>query len=354
MCCALLLQLPGGVEPTVEAARPHAPRSVAPAARRPPPPALSLADPEGRWMLFLGVDAGEVPPAAPAPPPAAPPDFALTYFPPPAIAPSGEAAFEGDLPVDFRRELVLAWCGLGDSSLVADVFDHLGRGPEALLDGAAMLLHECRSRPELPVWQNGDREPIYARLLDIHMGRREHSLFSDFMANLLDREASFFARFGDSEANTFEFEDGTGEIDNQYFKRKQRSIFWDALKKTYLTKYRFRPVDRIRDDAFSVPSWQGMDYVVMPPLVGAYLYFRGFDKSFSIGDTRLSVSIDPGYRLVRDETAGALGVEWMVKGFPVGFVASVGIVDGEPDLEFIGIGTSLEAARRAFLLNELE
>jgi hypothetical protein len=246
-------------------------------------------------------------------------------------------------------EIVADWYRLAAPDPVADVGDALLRGPEFLLDGLFGLAAGIAPRPP----ESGDEGGILPRLLDFRTDPRRGRLFSEFTEQWLDRERRYFSRFEDSRVSSVGFEAGTEDADLDELMDDQRKILWDALRKTYFSKYRFRAEERLREDAFYFNEWRGMDFAVLPPLMAGYLWFRGLEKRFSVSGTSLRVAIEPLSRWAdgRDDLVGGAGVEWApTKNFPVCLIVTTGLYDGRAELDFIGIGTSLGMARKTVAL----
>jgi hypothetical protein len=304
-----------------------------------PLPAL-LQEPELNLGLPAGLSVEPVPfpwletDAAPAPMPVA----------------LGELPDHADLTA-----LALDWRRLHSPDPVADVCDGLLKGPELLLDGALSLASDLFPRRGTYSWRQDAGDGIASRLLDLDRSPRQGRIFSDFVGRLVEREQRFFSKFEDSYLNTPGVEDGTADVDRGDLADEQRKIVWDTLRKTYYSKYKFKAEERIRDEAFYFNQWRGMDFVVLPPLMAGYLFYRGYDKKISIGETWLRVSLEPIRKWAReDELLAGLSVEWMVKGFPVGLVVAAGLDDGDPELDFIGIGTSVGMAKKTLVLQRKE
>jgi hypothetical protein len=129
----------------------------------------------------------------------------------------------------------------------------------------------------------------------------------------------------------------------------QRKVFWDALRRTYMSRYKVNAEEKIKDDAWYLDRWTGWDYAVLPPLLGAYLYYRGVDKKMSVLGTRLILSIEPVSQWARrtHDVSAAASMEWKMKEWPLGVIVSAGVHDGKYGLDFVGIGTSIGAVRQA-------
>jgi hypothetical protein len=255
-------------------------------------------------------------------------------------------------------ELVARWLRLGAPAHFFDVEEILLRGPEFVVDSLLSLAGGLFPRPEVLVWHLDEGPGMAARIFDFRVERRQGRIFSEFIGHMLEREQRYFARFEDSALSTVAFDDGTVDVDMDELVNGQRKILWDALRKTYFTKYKFKAEDRIRDEAFYFNQWRGVDFAVVPPLIAAYVWYRGFDKRFSFGDTWLRFSFEPLSEWVSrgkdDDLVSGVSLEWWVKGFPVGLIVSAGLYDGTVKLDFVGIGTSVGMAKKSLAMQRNE
>lgn len=199
-----------------------------------------------------------------------------------------------------------------------------------------------------------DEQTITSKVLTIDVGGTTGHLFPEFMTFFAEREAKFFAGFGDSYLSTPDVERGVADVDITALAVEQRKVMWDVLKKTYFSKYKFRAEEHIHDDAFYVNQWRGIDFVTLPPFIAVYLYYRGLDKNFTILGSQLHVQVEPGMRFfAKSDIIGAFVIEWKpTKEWPVGIVASTGMYNHKPEFEFIGIGTSIGEVKKAITLGQ--
>jgi len=128
----------------------------------------------------------------------------------------------------------------------------------------------------------------------------------------------------------------------------QRKVFWDALRRTYLARYKVKAEEKIKEDAWYFDRWSGADFVMLPPLLGAYVYYRGLDKKFRIAGSQLEISIEPvsEWARRRRDISAVASLEWSMKGWPLGVIVSAGLHDGRYGLDFVGIGTSIGTVRQ--------
>jgi hypothetical protein len=260
-----------------------------------------------------------------------------------------EATFRADLVSDLYRR--------NARDPVADVGDSILRVPEALIDGFFLCTSSMGSRPAIRSWDDDTQRSMLTQILDVQAGNRQERIWAEFMRQFTDREVKYFANFGDSRVDTWGFQDGTEEANQRELLLDQRKVLWDALRRTYVSRYKVQADERIREDAWYLDRWSGADFVVLPPLMAGYIFYRGLEKRFSIAGSKLLLSIEPvseWYRPTKHDLAAAIALEWTMKDCPLGVIVSAGLHDGRYGLDFIGIGTSLGAVRRALVMQQGE
>src|SRR5207244_6512322 len=117
------------------------------------------------------------------------------------------------------------------------------------------------------------------------------------------------------------FQNGTEEADMYELLLDQRKVVWDALRRTYVSRYKVQADERIREEAWYLDRWSGADFALLPPLLGAYVFYRGFDKKFSVVGTKVLLSIEPvseWYRPRHRDLTAALAFGWKLNGSPWG------------------------------------
>lgn len=328
---------------SVPAADPVAPLlCIVPATDPTPVPAIAAPAPPARNLGFI----------EPEPAPFLWPE----PLPPPSLRP-----FDRPLPatmaedVAFRAELVSELYRRNAPDRIGDVGDAVLKGPEMLLDGFFTCVSGMGGRQPVRAWDDDDHRSISAMILDVQIGGRQERIWSEFVRQFTDREMKYLSNFGDSRVDTFGFQNRTEGADNYELLLDQRKVFWDALRRTYLARYKIQADERIREEAWYIDRWSGADFLVLPPLVGAYVFFRGLDKKFTIAGTKVLLSIEPvseWYRGGHRDLPAAVAVEWTMKDLPVGVIVSAGLHDGRYGMDFVGIGTSLGAVRRALVMKE--
>jgi hypothetical protein len=285
-----------------------------------------------------------------------PPSF---VWPEPLVPPRPLRTTSFDVPLSlglsdelvFRSELVSEFYRRGAPDPVSDVADAILKVPELLIDGLFTCAGGMGSRPALRNWDDDDGRSMMAQLLQVEKGPRQERIGREFLMQLGTREARYFSNFSDSRANSFGFENGTEGADLHDLMLDQRKVFWDALRRTYLARYKTNAEEKIKDDAWYLDRWTGWDYAVLPPLLGAYVFYRGVDKKISVLGTRLIVSVEPASEWVRGnrDVSAAASVEWTMKDWPLGVIVSAGLHDGKYGLDFVGIGTSIGTVRQALV-----
>ncbi len=237
------------------------------------------------------------------------------------------------------------WIDIGN-----EVFDF----PEMLIDGALDSVQRWMSPSGSRSWRQDEDGPLIPRLFTPDLGPGLRMPFTDFVTRWVTREQAYFANFQDNPLATFLVEEGIEELDHAAFMEDQRGILLDVSRKLYFGKYAARVEERVRNEAYHFSEWRGIDFVLGPPVLIGYTVLRGFDRKFSLGgDVKLRVHLDPIRRIVpyvghdEKDLVGALGFELSVGTFPVRAIVSFGYHNGSPELDFIGIGTSLGEAKKA-------
>lgn len=271
--------------------------------------------------------------------------------PRPAIAPAFDVPRSLGLADEtmFRAELIGEWYRRGAPDPLADAAGALLKLPEALIDSVFTCAGGLGTRQAVRTWDDDEGRSITAQMFNVGIGPRQERIGREFLVQLGQREGRYFANFDDSRAATFAFENGTADADLKDLMLDQRKIFWDALRRTYLARYKISAEEKIRDDAWYFDRWSTWDFAVLPPLLGGYVFYRGLDKRFSVFGTRLTVSIEPLSEWVnrKHDLSAAASMEWSMKGWPLGVIVSAGLHDGKYGLDFVGIGTSIGAVRQA-------
>jgi len=219
--------------------------------------------------------------------------------------------------------------------------------PRTLCDGAFGALRACWPTDGCYSLAQEEEGPMVGRLLQLRGPEHTSSALREFAARWVEREqrqfsgpAYYLVAFDDEPA------------DNEELRVEQRKILLDVGRKVYLSKYLGRAEERLKGEAWFVWQWQPVDWLVGPPVLAAYTYFRGWERRISFANTKLYLKLEPIDRireqLDRDELmVGAFTVEWQFASFPLKLLFSTGIQDGEFLMDFVGIGTSIGDAKKA-------
>jgi hypothetical protein len=256
--------------------------------------------------------------------------------------------------VQLRADLVSEWYRRGRAVPGSGLGNVLLLGPGMLIDGIFACASGMSPRPEIRTWEEEDNRCIAARALEFRIGPLSDRTFAELTGQWAEGERGYLAHFEDSRARSVSLNDPLERAALREFSWDQRKVFWDALRRTYLARRKVDPEERIRDDAWYSDRWQGVDYVMLPPLVGGYLYYRGLDKRFPIGTTDLHLSLEPISEWVRRkrDIATAASIEWSMGEFPLRVIVSAGVRDSRYVCDFAGIGTSLAAVRMALVMQQ--
>jgi hypothetical protein len=221
------------------------------------------------------------------------------------------------------------------------------------------IMHAVRaSHGPLPDPESHEPSLTDSFLAMVERPARQEGSFNALISNLLHYEWRYFRKFEGSYLNPIEVELGYRDFDSSEVMADQMKVGMDALLKTLVERNHLDDLSaRFRQESFEVWRYRGKDLIVLPPAVGALLYYRGLDYKFHVRGLKVrfvmaSVSewMDAGDS---DEslTAG-LGVEVStpIRGLKV--IAAAGFHDRRPELDFIGLGTDLEIVKKAITAAE--
>ena len=250
---------------------------------------------------------------------------------------------------DFRAELVTDLYRRCGRELPADFGDALLREPEIIFDGISSCMGGLWGRSP-PQTREEETQSVTERMFDIQPALRDRRIFSVFLHQWMERERRYLSAFEEeSRASPAPFRDRTEGADTDELAKDQRKIVLDALRRTYFARYRMRSEEPLPEEAWECRHWNGFDFAVLPPLIGGLLYYRGISKRVSMGETMLRISFEPAAEFLhrKHDRSVMAALEWTVKEFPVGVIVSAGRHDGRYGMDFVGIGTSIGAVRRA-------
>ena len=266
--------------------------------------------------------------------------------PPPALR------FELEMP--SPRAVLGGWFRPRSTSFLLDLGNDLFDVPEAAMDSLFDAGRGLFPNPSsVSLRMQDEQGGLMSRIFAFNEPADLREPFTDALTRWVSREQQYFAGFADSPLLTFDVEDGAADVDKSAMMFDQRRILMDVGRKLYLGKYFVKLEDRVRDDAYKVGEWRGLDFLLGPPVIALYTYFRGFDKRINLGGpAQLRVHLEP-IRRIRDfadeeerDLVGALSFELGVKGFPLKAIVTFGLHNGDPEMDFVGIGTSVGEARK--------
>lgn len=288
------------------------------------------------------------------------PEPVLNDDPKPDAAPRRvERILASDFDVAAHREFVReqweAWSLANSHGFMESLLDDVFRVPACLCDGAVRTLRCWFPQSGCYSLTQEDETPLVLRLVSLREPGRMNSPFREFAMRWAEREAKQLG--GDSYLRTFGVEEGLEEPSAHDILHEQEKVLWDVVRKVYLSRYSVRGEARLRDDLWRFGEWKPLDILVLPAVVVAYTWYRGFERRISFAGTRLTLKVEPLKEIYRDyrrngNEVSAAGFEWEIPGFPLKLIVSTGITEGKYGFDFIGIGTSLGEAKKA--LTQLE
>lgn len=251
-----------------------------------------------------------------------------------------------------RRLFELSKCGLLTEIRGRSALDVVAGLPNGVIDWVAAGLQpspDCTEELSLRSPEDGS---LLDRIFSGSIKDASSRPFDDLVNQLVAREQKYFARFQDSDLATLGVENGSEDIDTDELMEDQRKIMFDAARKLYFGRLGNRVDDRIRDEAFQVGRWHTVDFAVAPALIAGYLYVRGWEKKVDLFGLKCGFQIEPLRRILErfegshNDLVSAASLEVGVGSFPVKFIVSVGIQDGDALMDFVGIGTSVGKAKQ--------
>jgi hypothetical protein len=187
---------------------------------------------------------------------------------------------------------------------------------------------------------------LLARIFAHSIQKASDRPFDDLVQQLILREQKYFAKFQDSSLSTVAVGDGEEDIDSEGLMADQRKLLFDAARRLYFG--RFGNCDeRVRDESLNVARWQPVDFAVAPTVIAGYLYVRGWEVKSHLLGLKCAFQLEPVRRILErlegshNDLVSAASIELGVGSFPVKAIVSFGIQDGDPLVDFVGIGTSV-------------
>jgi len=258
---------------------------------------------------------------------------------------------EDDSDRDHRLEQ-LAQCSLLGEIRGQSVLDVICGFPNGVIDLLSGSLRRGPASNEVVSLRAGKDRSLLPRLLACPIDDPGAHPFDDLVCQLLTREQKYFARFQDSGLSSFALEEGRADIDRDALMEDQGKLLFDACRKLYFGRFGTRLDERIRDEAIDITRWHPVDFVVAPAMIAGYLYIRGWEKKVDLLGLKCSFQMEPLRRILeglngsRSELVSAASLEIGVGNFPLKAIISIGMLDGDAMVDFVGIGTSLGKAKQ--------
>ena len=251
------------------------------------------------------------------------------------------------------RGRVLAQCGLLDRISGWTALDVLAGLPNGMMDLAGGPFRSAPGRDDMLSMRHPVNRSLLSRILSCPIGEPSGTPFDDLLAQVVSGEQRYFSRFQDSARSAFGIAEETEEVDAGALMRDQNRILFDSCRKLYFGRYAGQFDQRFREEAYDVTRWSPIDFVVAPAALAGHAYLFGWGRKLDLLGLRCSLQVEPLRRILEryDDTRGGLasaaGMEIGVGNFPVKVIVSMGIVDGDAGIDFVGIGTSLGQATQA-------
>jgi len=158
----------------------------------------------------------------------------------------------------------------------------------------------------------------------------------------------FLERFHVRERGYLESLEFRGEIDGQEVWNRQQKMVWGALGDAFFGRFR-RAIDGGLREAYDLDQWQGSDFVVAPALMAGMTYFGGAKGRWNLGPASGRFELAPLRQVQeqwnKEDFSAALAIAAGLNRSPILLVVTVGLYDGDPELDFVGIGTGIGEVR---------
>lgn len=251
------------------------------------------------------------------------------------------------LPEDLDR-----WPGNRSHGILNDALDDLFGVPRVLGDELFGALRSWFQPSGTHSLAEEDERPMVSRLFHLRQPQWEESPFREFVTRWVERQQRHLS--GHSEyLLTIGVQEGLSDVDESEFEYEQRKILWDVFRRTYFSRYMPKLEDKLKDEAWRFEEWRTVDMVVGPPILATYTWYRGFERRWTVLGTKLRLRVEPLYRIRQvygddeDDLVAAVALEWEIPGLALKVIASGGLHDGDPGMDFVGIGTSIGVAKSA-------
>ena len=254
-------------------------------------------------------------------------------------------AFEESDDDRQRRLDVISKCGLLNEVGGWSILDTVVGAPNSMMDLVASTMQPAPDREDARSFRSGGGSVI-ARVFTDSLREAPDRPFNALVDQLVAREQRYFSRFQHSNLATVGVEDGTEDLEVEHLMADQRKILFDAARRLYFGRFSGGDA-RLRDESLDVSNWHPVDYVVAPALLSGFLFVRGWETDVNLLGLRCGFQLEPVRRILErlegshDDLASAASVELGMGNFPVKVIVSFGVQDGQPLMDFVGIGTSV-------------
>jgi len=258
---------------------------------------------------------------------------------------------DSDADWEHRREILASIAFLGEvrCRTALDVVTGL---PNGMMDWITGAVRSSPERGEVLSMKYLESRSLLPRLFAWPVDDASTHTFDDLVGHILFREHKYFARIQGSAISDLGVEEGLEDIDTGDVMRAQNKILLASCRRLYFDRYGGRFDDRFRDRAFDISCWHPVDFVVAPALVTGFAYMFGWETRIDLLGLRSAIQVEPLRRILErhDSSSGdlvsAASMHIGVGKFPLRVIISVGIMDGDALVDFVGIGTSLGEARQ--------
>jgi hypothetical protein len=285
------------------------------------------------------------------------------YAPAPSTEPTFERLARESMWPGLGREALIEnwtlWESFCDRSLVHLGLDLFFSLPRTFFDEVVDVVRWWFPADQTISLCEEDDSSMVSRFVQIRDPGRVDSPFREFAREWVNRQDRIFGSAGDAYLFSVDF-DNIEDVPVEDVMYEEGKILLDVFRRVYLSKYFGGTEERLKGEAWRVSQWKPIDYVLCPPVLAAYTWYRGWDRRLRLLGTKLRIKIEPPakiYETTKHEgrrMVGAVTLEWQVGDFPIKLVAAAGWNEGHAELDFIGIGTSVGIAKKAVHMRVVE
>ncbi len=281
-------------------------------------------------------------------------DFPPEWYAPAPAEPSFERLARESIWPGLGREALVEnwtlWESFCDRSLVHLGLDMFFSLPRTFFDEVVDVVRWWFPADHTISLREEDDSSMVSRFVQIRDPGRVDSHFREFAREWVNRQDRVFGAAGDAYLFSVDF-DNVESVSVDDVMYEEGKVLLDVFRRVYLSKYFGGTEDRLKGEAWRVSKWKPIDYVLCPPVLLAYTWYRGWERRIRLGDTKIHIKIQPPARIYdtmkheRRRMIGAVTLEWQVGSFPLKLIASAGWNEGRAELDFVGIGTSVGIAK---------